>query len=92
MKRKVLTENLWYFILKLIRKKPLFGFEIRDKIEKEFGFWVGNVTSYKVLYDLESAGYVSASAESYRKHYSMTKKGRAELRAAAEFLAAVAKK
>ena len=85
MKRKILKENLWFFILKLIKKKPRHGFELREIISKEFGFLVGNVTAYKVLYDLESEGYANVSGN-YKKKYSITKKGTNELVAASKFL------
>ncbi|MBI5332888.1 MAG: PadR family transcriptional regulator [Candidatus Aenigmarchaeota archaeon] len=85
MRRKILTENLWFFILKLIKKKPRYGFELREIVSKEFGFLVGNVTAYKVLYDLEEEGYASVSGN-YKKKYSITKKGLAEMEKTVKFL------
>ncbi len=86
VKRKLLVENLWYYMLRLLTKKPMYGFEIREKIDASFGFWIGNVTAYKVLYDLERDGYVKAESVSYKKHYSITAKGRKELGLANTFL------
>jgi DNA-binding PadR family transcriptional regulator len=91
MKRKVLTENLWYFILKLISRKPLYGREIRAIIKKEFGFVVGSITAYKVLYSMEAGAYVKREKSAYRSRYSITAKGKAELKNAKAFLRSVAK-
>ncbi len=85
MKRKVLKENLWFFILKLIKENPRYGNELRETIEKQFGFLVGNVTSYKVLYDLESQKYVKVEGD-YKKKYSITENGLKELRDTEKFL------
>lgn len=86
VKRKLLVENLWYYILKLLKKNRMYGFEIRDRINREFGFWIGNVTAYKVLYDLERGGYVRAEHVSYKKHYAITAKGKRELGITDKFL------
>ncbi|MBI4895630.1 MAG: PadR family transcriptional regulator, partial [Candidatus Aenigmarchaeota archaeon] len=85
MKRKVLKENLWFFILKLIKEKPRYGNELRKTIEKQFGFLVGNVTAYKVLYDLESQNYVKVEGD-YKKKYTITKLGLDEMKNTEKFL------
>lgn len=84
MKRKVLKENLWFFILKLIKENPRYGNELRETIQKQFGFLVGNVTAYKVLYDLESQKYVKVEGD-YKKRYTITKKGIEELKSTEKF-------
>ena len=38
LKEKVQKENLWFFILRLITKKEMYGSEIREEIQKNFGF------------------------------------------------------
>ena len=70
----------------MLVRKPLYGYEIRQKIKKELGFWVGNVTAYKVLYDLQARGYVKAEQKVYRKHYSITAKGKKEIVDARKYL------
>ena len=85
MKRKVLVENLWFFILKLMKKESRYGNELREIVEKNFGFLVGNVTAYKVLYDLENRGYVKVNGY-YKKKYTITKKGLEELNKTEKFL------
>jgi DNA-binding PadR family transcriptional regulator len=85
LKRKVMIENLWIFVLKLLRKEH-YGFEIRDMIKQNFGFWTGNVTAYKVLYALKRDGYVTSFTRSNKKYYSITEKGKKELAEAERFL------
>ncbi|MBI5061426.1 MAG: PadR family transcriptional regulator [Candidatus Aenigmarchaeota archaeon] len=85
LERKVRKENLWIYILTLLEKKELYAFEIRDIINKEFGFWIGNVTAYKVLYLLEQGKYVSSSLRHNKVYYKITPAGRKQLRAAMNF-------
>src|SRR5271154_4165419 len=44
LKDKVQKENLWFFLLVLLSKKPRYGYELRKLVRDEFGFWSGNVT------------------------------------------------
>ncbi len=57
-------------------------------IEDRFGFSVGNVTAYMVLYKMESQGLVSTEwrqvENRQRKYYSITKMGRKALTDAIE--------
>ena len=85
LKAKVQKENLWFFILVLLSSQERYGFELRRLINEEFGFWSGNVTAYRVLYDLEKAKLVRAEMKDRRKYYRITELGRAELGEAREF-------
>ena len=86
LKDKVQKENLWFFILVLLSSNERYGFELRRLMNEEFGFWSGNVTAYRVLYDLEKSRLVKAELRNRRKYYRITDLGRAELREAREFL------
>lgn len=86
LKESVQKGNLWLYILRLLRKKSYTGYDIRAAIKDTFGFWVGNVTSYKVLYLLENGGYVKSRKEGREIHYEITKKGEAELDEGVRFL------
>ncbi|MDG6946269.1 MAG: helix-turn-helix transcriptional regulator [Nitrososphaerota archaeon] len=86
MKAKVQKENLWFFILLLLSTEERYGFELRELINERFGFWSGNVTAYRVLYDLERSGMVKAEVKDRRKYYKITELGRQEVREAAAFL------
>lgn len=82
---RVQRENLWFFILVLLSSHERYGFELRRLINQEFGFWSGNVTAYRVLYDLEKSNLVSAKTKDRRKYYTITELGRAELEEARSF-------
>jgi len=86
LKEKVLKENLWIFLFKLLEEKDEYAYELRSRINKEFGFWAGRVTGYKVLYLLEKDGYVESYISGRRKYYRLTKKGSEQLHKAKNFL------
>jgi len=86
LKEKVQKENLWFFILLLLSKSPRYGYELRKEVNERFGFWSGNVTAYRVLYSLHSAGMVRSELRERRRYYSITDAGGRELVAARAFL------
>jgi len=86
LKEKVLKENLWVFIFKILKEKDEYAYELRKKIKSKFGFLAGNVTGYKVLYLLEKDGYVKSYVKGRRKYYKLTKKGLKQLEKAKSFL------
>ena len=86
LKEKVLKENLWIFLFKLLEKKDEYAYELRKKVNEEFGFWAGRVTGYKVLYVLEKDGYVESYSKGRRKYYRLTDKGQEQLEKAKDFL------
>jgi len=85
LKNKVQKENLWFFILVLLSPQERYGFELRRLINEKFGFWSGNVTAYRVLYDLEKSNLVSAEMKDRRRYYRITELGRKELEEARGF-------
>jgi len=91
LKRKILVENLWLFILQLLEEKDYYGLGIRKTIKEKFGFWLGNVTAYKVLYLLEKGGYVSFFTKGNKKYYKITEKGKKEMAEAERFLKSLVK-
>ncbi|MBS7645631.1 MAG: PadR family transcriptional regulator [Candidatus Bathyarchaeia archaeon] len=90
--RKLTVENLWIYILSLLRDSPKYGYEIREEIRSRFGFKPGQVTSYMVLYTLEQDGYIESAGTMRsltgpkRKYYRITEKGLNLLREAESFL------
>jgi len=85
LKEKVLKENLWIFIFRLLKEKDDYAYELRKRVKREFGFWAGNVTGYKVLYLLERDGYVESYMKGRRKYYKLTEKGSKQLEKAKSF-------
>ncbi|MBI4896485.1 MAG: helix-turn-helix transcriptional regulator [Candidatus Aenigmarchaeota archaeon] len=86
LKRKIEKENLWLFILSLLLKRRSYAYEVRDAIKERFGFWIGTVTAYKVLYLLEQGGYVTSTTEGRKTYYQITQQGKDEVRIARSFL------
>ena len=82
-------ENLWIYILSLLKKAPkgkgIYAWEIPKMIEKEFGFKPGRITPYRVLYRLEKQGFVKSKMEERRRVYQITEKGKNELEKAKNF-------
>ncbi|MBS3062001.1 MAG: PadR family transcriptional regulator [Candidatus Diapherotrites archaeon] len=87
LERKLGVELLWVFILALLKKKPSHAYVIRKKIQEEFGFLPGNVSSYVVLYKLESRGFVSTQKQDTKVIYSITLEGKKLLQTAKKHLA-----
>ncbi|MBI2970993.1 MAG: PadR family transcriptional regulator [Candidatus Aenigmarchaeota archaeon] len=85
LKEKVQKENLWFFVCYLLEKRDRYGYEIRNLVKERFGFLAGNVTAYKVLYLLNHDGYVRKSSKGNRVYYSITQKGRSQLKKARKF-------
>lgn len=89
LREKVQKENLWFFILVLLSARERYGFELRRLINEEFGFWSGNVTAYRVLYDLEKSKLVKSVVKDRRKYYQITDLGRSEIEEGRAFLASL---
>jgi len=84
------TDNLWIYILTLLKEENLYAYEIRDKVSKRFSFSPGNMTAYIVLKKLQSGGFVRKASSSKdggpeRTYYAVTPKGNEELKKAADF-------
>lgn len=81
LRDKLTKEMLWMYILKLLKDRPMYAYEIRNELKKRFGFEPATVSSYVVLYRLEEGGYVSSewheseAGRPSRKYYRLTEKG-----------------
>ena len=76
---------LWMYILRILHEKETHAYMLRSEIKKRFGFTPGTVTAYRVIYYLVSKGLVSKRAEGRRKVYSITERGKEELKKAVNF-------
>lgn len=85
LRDSITKDNLWLYILSLLKKREMYPYEIGREIEKNFKFKPGNMTAYFVLYKLESGNYVKTSKKLIkrgpeRKYYKITEKGLRELK------------
>ena len=79
LKKSNTIENLWIYILSLLRKRKVYAWKIPGLVEKEFKFKPGKITPYRVLYRLEKAGFVKSKIEGRRRVYQITERGKKEL-------------
>lgn len=90
LEEKLTKENLWLYILSLLGGRDMYGYELRDTVQKKFGFMPGNVTAYRVLYALKRDGFVRIINKRVggreRKYYQITDAGSAELKAGKNIL------
>jgi len=63
----------------------MHAYVIRKEIEKRFDFRPGTVTAYRVLYKLRGAGLVKKTKDGRRVVYSITPRGRQDLKKAMDF-------
>ncbi|ASJ09945.1 PadR family transcriptional regulator [Thermococcus sp. P6] len=81
LKTKVTKEVLWLYILRLLKERPMYAYELKERIKGAFDFEPATVSSYVVLYKLEKDGYVTAEWEEgrtgkpSRKYYRLTPEG-----------------
>lgn len=85
LQRSNTKENLWIYILSLLKKRKVYGWEIPALINQEFSFKPGRITPYRVLYRLENQGLVKSKLKDRRRVYQITEKGEKELGFAKDF-------
>lgn len=85
LRREYTLGCLWIFILSLLAKRRRYAYTLRAEIARAFGFSPGLITVYKVLYLLQGRGYLAIESKTIagreRKYYTITRKGRALLKA-----------
>ncbi|ASJ04064.1 PadR family transcriptional regulator [Thermococcus barossii] len=81
LKNKITKEVLWLYILRLLKERPMYAYELKERIREAFNFEPATVSSYVVLYKLEKEGYVTAewqeseTGKPSRKYYRLTPEG-----------------
>jgi DNA-binding PadR family transcriptional regulator len=91
MKKKTTSEMLWPYFLRLLKERPMHGYELRREVLKRFGWKPPTVTSYVVLHRLQRRGYVTAGwveqrGKPARKCYRITGEGEKLLREGLRYL------
>ena len=97
LKRKTTVELLWPYVLQLLKRRPMYAYEIRQTISKKFGFKPPMVTSYLVLYKLQRGGHVTVEwkkrpKKPARKYYKITDKGLELLKMVGKYFCELARK
>ncbi len=82
LKESNTKDNLWMYVLRILKDGPTHAYTIRDEISKRYGFRPGTMTAYKVLYGLRTRGLVTKRLDGRKKIYHITAKGKAELEGA----------
>ncbi len=91
MTKKTTSEMVWPYFLRLLKVRPMYGYELRQEAQKRFGWKPPTVTAYLVLYRLQRGGYVTVEwkeqrGKPARKYYKITRKGDALLREGIKYL------
>ncbi|MCD6348462.1 MAG: PadR family transcriptional regulator [Candidatus Korarchaeota archaeon] len=92
MQDKLTKENLWIYVLSILRERPAYPYEISDLIEERFGWRPARVTAYIVMRSLKSKGYVRMSKRKgeetgkMRNYYEITDSGKKLLEEGLGFL------
>ena len=74
-------DNLWLYVLTLLKERDYFAYELRGAIQERFGVEMASVTAYVLLYKLRRDGLVQLSEERRegkrptRKYYRITDLG-----------------
>jgi len=93
LKRLLTSENLWLYVLSLIRHSgTLYAYNLDRQIEQEFFFKPSKIMIYVVLYKLESEGLIRSEFQERRKYYTITKRGEETLEQARQHFKLLADK
>jgi DNA-binding PadR family transcriptional regulator len=75
--KEIKRSFLWYIVLKIIKEKPIHGYEIIKTVELlSKGQWTPSAGSiYPILENLESKGFIQNEETDRKKVYSITPAG-----------------
>lgn len=91
---KLTKENLWLYILTMLKNRPMYGYEVAARLKSDFKIPIATITAYVVLYKMEREGLVervehleTGGRVNIRKvYYRETDKGRETLEKGIEYL------
>lgn len=79
--KNLTIDLLWIWVLKLLKEKPKYAYQLKQEIQERFNFSPATVTNYTILYLLEREGLVektemrNSEERIDRKYYVITKFG-----------------
>ena len=89
---KLTKENIWIYVLRLLKEKSMYAYEIKKALKVRFNVDPAVVTVYVTLYRMEGEGLItkgaadSAAGRPDRKYYAITDFGRETLNMGRTFL------
>ncbi len=92
LERKMTTENLWLYIVSILKDNPTYAYNIRVRIAEKYGFKPPTMTVYTVLYRLIREGLIEPVDYNGMKVYRVTEKGLAIYEQAVKYLQEVVNK
>lgn len=73
--RKLTKENLWLYVISVLRSKPLYGYAVKKAIYEKFNFNPATITVYAVLYKMLREGLLEKFSDGETTYYKVTDKG-----------------
>jgi len=95
LRRKLTNENLWIYILTLLKERPMYAYEIHKLLKERFMISIPTVTVYIVLYKMSKEGLVARSdkisveGRPERTYYKITEKGLQTLSEGLQFIKSI---
>ena len=76
LRKKAILGITDILILNWIKKQPICGQDIMERILKEWNIYVGPGTLYPILYNLQNKDLIESKLYNKKKIYFLTKKGK----------------
>ncbi|RLF97928.1 MAG: PadR family transcriptional regulator [Thaumarchaeota archaeon] len=73
--RKLTIENLWLYIIFLLKRGPMYGYQIKLSLSEVFNIRPATVTVYAVLYKMVREGLIEKSNINGKTMYKVTNRG-----------------
>lgn len=89
--KKLTKENLWLYVISVLKEKPRYGYEVKKAIKEKFNFSPSTVTVYAVLYRMVREGLIKKVKRNGETYYVPTKYGLETFERAKEFINSIKK-
>ena len=76
LRKKAILGIIDILILNWIKKQPICGQDIMERILKEWNIYVGPGTLYPILYNLQNKSLIESKLYNKKRMYFLTKKGK----------------
>jgi DNA-binding PadR family transcriptional regulator len=73
--RKLTKENLWLYVISVLRSGPMYGYAIKKAISDKFKFNPSTITVYAVIYRMVGEGLLEKFSSGGTSYYRVTDKG-----------------